>query len=120
MHTWPSPVCLSIGGTNSRVWVRRVLGDLALADESMTRLRETLRTFLETNGSYTDAATRMHIHKNTVHYRVRKAEEVMGRPVTDGRLSIEVALLVCDQLAVTTEPPTLARSGKKPSAPRGR
>jgi DNA-binding PucR family transcriptional regulator len=45
----------------------------------------------------------MHVHKNTVLYRVRKAEELLGRPVTDGRLAIEVALLACDQLAATTK-----------------
>jgi DNA-binding PucR family transcriptional regulator len=103
-----------------QVWVRRILGDLAQADESMTRLRETLQIFLEANGSFTDAATRMHVHKNTVHYRVRKAEEVIGRPVTDGRLSIEVALLACDQLAVTTRPAPPARAGRKSSSGRAR
>jgi DNA-binding PucR family transcriptional regulator len=58
---------------------------------------------LEANGSYVEAAARMHVHKNTVLYRVRKAEELLGRPVTDGRLAIEVALLACDQLAATTK-----------------
>jgi len=69
----------------------------------MARLRETLRVLLEANGSYLEAAARMHVHKNTVLYRVRKAEELLGRPVTDGRLAIEVALLACDQLAATTK-----------------
>jgi DNA-binding PucR family transcriptional regulator len=45
----------------------------------------------------------MHVHKNTVLYRVRKAEEVLGRPITEGRLSTEVALLACHQLAATTK-----------------
>jgi hypothetical protein len=39
------------------------------------------------------------------YHRVRKAEELLGRPVTDGRLAIEVALLAWDQLAVTTQEP---------------
>lgn len=86
-----------------RVWVRRVLGDLARDDEAMARLRETLQVFFEANGSYNDAASRMHVHKNTVLYRVRKAEEVLGRPITEGRLSTEVALLACHQLAATTK-----------------
>ncbi|MDT7644868.1 MAG: hypothetical protein QOC75_1868, partial [Pseudonocardiales bacterium] len=38
------------------------------------------------------------LHKNTVHYRVRKAEEIRGRPLTDGRLDVEVALVACQQL----------------------
>jgi DNA-binding PucR family transcriptional regulator len=86
-----------------RVWVQRTLGQLAGDDQSIARLRETLRVLLEVNGSYREAAARMHVHKNTVLYRVRKAEELLGRPVTDGRLAIEVALLACDQLAATTK-----------------
>lgn len=81
-----------------RTWVARTLGDLARDDDGMARLRETVRIFLETGGSFTDAATRLHLHKNTVHYRVRKAEEIRGRPLTDGRLDVEVALVACQQL----------------------
>lgn len=54
--------------------------------------------FLQASGSYTEAAARLHLHKNTVHYRVRKAEELRGRPLTDGRLDVEIALLACDHL----------------------
>ena len=81
-----------------RTWVARTLGELARDDEGMARLRETVRIFLETGGSFTDAAARVHLHKNTVHYRVRKAEEIRGRPLSDGRLDVEVALVACQQL----------------------
>jgi hypothetical protein len=79
-------------------WVTRTLGDLATDDEATARLRETVRVFLETGGSFTDAASRLHLHKNTVHYRVRKAEEVRGRPFSADRLDVEVALLACLRL----------------------
>jgi Regulator of polyketide synthase expression len=96
-----------------RVWVCRILGDLIRDDEAMARLRETVRIFLDTGGSYTDAAARMHVHKNTVHYRVRKAEEILGRPLGEGRLAIEVALLACDQLGLASagRPAESSRSG---------
>jgi hypothetical protein len=81
-----------------RVWVHRTLGELAREDEAMARLRETVRVFLQCGGSYTDAAARLHLHKNTVHYRVRKAEEALPAPLAGNRLDVEVALLVCDQL----------------------
>ncbi|GAA5160096.1 helix-turn-helix domain-containing protein [Pseudonocardia eucalypti] len=81
-----------------RTWVRRTLGALARDDEATERLRETVRIFLETGGSFTDAAARLHLHKNTVHYRVRKAEEIRGRPLSEGRLDVEVALVACRQL----------------------
>ncbi|MFJ4031286.1 helix-turn-helix domain-containing protein [Streptomyces griseoluteus] len=39
------------------------------------------------------AATRLHLHKHTVHYRIRKAEELLGRPLAEDRLDVEMALL---------------------------
>ncbi|MBA3744460.1 helix-turn-helix domain-containing protein [Sporichthya sp.] len=81
-----------------RNWTERVLGGLAATDDSTARLRATVRCFLEANGSFTEAAARLHLHKNTVSYRIRKAEEVRGRPFGEGRLDVEVALLVCDLL----------------------
>ena len=51
-------------------------------------------------GSYTDAAARMHVHKNTGHYRIRKAEELLGRSVAHNRLETELALTICAQLGL--------------------
>ncbi|TPQ16849.1 helix-turn-helix domain-containing protein [Streptomyces sporangiiformans] len=86
--------------TDVRAWAGRVLGDLMRDDEATVRLRETVQVFLDARGSFTDAAARMHVHKNTVHYRVRKAEEILGHPLTEHRLDIEVALLACAQLGL--------------------
>ncbi|MFJ3338475.1 PucR family transcriptional regulator [Streptomyces sp. NPDC086766] len=79
-------------------WVARVLAGLTSNDAPTQQLRETLRVFLELNGSYTQAASRLHLHKNTVHYRIRKAEEIRGKPLSAGRLEVEVALRVFDLL----------------------
>jgi DNA-binding PucR family transcriptional regulator len=38
------------------------------------------------------------LHKNTVQYRVRKAEEGLGRSVSQNRLHIELALLATQWL----------------------
>jgi len=81
-----------------RAWVRRVLGDLAADDEGTARLRQTVLALLACGGSYTAAAALLHVHKNTVHYRVQRAEELRGRPLSAGRLDVEVALLACEQL----------------------
>jgi DNA-binding PucR family transcriptional regulator len=81
-----------------RIWTLRVLGDLAADDPTTARLRATVRVFLEANSSFTEAATRLHLHKNTVHYRIRKAEEIRGRPFGQDRLDVEVALAVCELL----------------------
>lgn len=81
-------------------WAQRVLDGLMGDDESSARLRDTLLTFLDAQGSYTDAAARMHVHKNTVHYRIRKAEEILGRSVAHNRLETELALTICAQLGL--------------------
>jgi hypothetical protein len=73
-------------------WVGRVLGALVSDDPGARQLRDTVRVFLDCDGSYTQAAARLHLHKNTVHYRIRKAEELRGRPLAGDRLDVEVAL----------------------------
>lgn len=86
-------MCADIGG--ARAWVCETLGPLSNDDDRCARLRETLREFLATGGSYTAAADRLTLHKSTVQYRITKAKQMRGRPLEDGRLDVEVALLAC-------------------------
>ena len=79
-------------------WVAETLGPLAHDDENSARLRETLRVFLQENLSYKATAERLVLHKNTVQYRVRKAEESLQHPVAQDRLLIELALLATQRL----------------------
>ena len=79
-------------------WVQETLGNLAADDEGMSRLRETLSVFLTTSGSYTASAQKLLLHKNTVQYRVRKAEEALGRRLQERRLDVELALQACHWL----------------------
>jgi DNA-binding PucR family transcriptional regulator len=37
----------------------------------------------------------LNLHRNSVRYRVRKAEAERGRPVTEDRMDVELALQVC-------------------------
>jgi DNA-binding PucR family transcriptional regulator len=78
----------------ARRWVAATLNDLAIDDEPHARLRETLLTYL-TTGSYTTTAERMVLHKNTVQYRVGKAEEALGVPIGERRADVELALRAC-------------------------
>lgn len=66
-----------------------VLGPLAVDDENCARLRETVQIFLDTGCSYTATAGAQILHKNTVHYRIRKAEEIMGHPVHERRIDLK-------------------------------
>ncbi|MFG2951571.1 PucR family transcriptional regulator [Streptomyces adustus] len=81
-----------------RSWVRSVLGPLAVDDEHCARLRGTLRVFLDTGCSYTATGSRQILHRNTVQYRIRKAEEAMGYPVQERRTDLDVALLAVEHL----------------------
>ena len=51
-----------------------------------------------TGGSYTATADQLFLHRNTAQYRVQKAEELRGRPLREGRLDVELALLACHWL----------------------
>jgi len=77
----------------TRRLVTKALGALAEDTDGALRLRDTLMVFLEEKGSYTATAERIHLHKNTVKYRVDKAVEERGRPLDDGRLELELALV---------------------------
>jgi len=82
----------------ARRLVRRALGNLAADTDGAARLRETLLVFLTEKGSYIATADRVHLHKNTVKYRVDKAVEERGRPLDDERLELELALTACKWL----------------------
>jgi len=81
----------------TRRWVHDTLGPLASNTAGDAKLRETLRIFLREGSSHTAAAQHLALHRNTVGYRVNKALQRRGRPVTDDQIEVEMALLACDQ-----------------------
>jgi PucR C-terminal helix-turn-helix domain/GGDEF-like domain len=88
-----APVAMMLGSADLlRAWVLSTLAGLATDDEHHARLRETLLTFLQTGGSYKTTAERLTLHKNTVQYRIHKAEESLGRPVGENQHDVELAL----------------------------
>ena len=88
-----APVAMMLGSSELlRAWVIGTLAGLAADDEHHARLRETLLVFLQAGGSYKTTAERLMLHKNTVQYRIRKAQESLGRPVGDDRQDVELAL----------------------------
>jgi DNA-binding PucR family transcriptional regulator len=94
-----APVALMAGSIDLlRAWVIETLDALAEDDDHNARLRRTLSVFLLENGSYKATAERLTLHKNTIQYRVRRAEEALGRPVGEDRLHVELALLASQWL----------------------
>jgi len=79
-------------------FVETELGPLGEDTDAMLRLRATLRVYLEERLSPSRAARRLTIHQNTVVYRVKRAEELIGRAIDERRLELEIALRLRDGL----------------------
>ncbi len=79
----------------ARQWVHEVLGPLSSDTDNDARMRETLRVFLRGGASYKTAADQLHLHSNSIKYRVQRALERRGWPIGDDRLDVEIALLIC-------------------------
>jgi purine catabolism regulator len=78
-----------------RVFGEDVLGGLRLSDRTGV-LMATLRAYLAVNGSPTDAADRLHLHRNTVLYRLQRIEQILQRDLrnADVRLTLHLALKI--------------------------
>jgi len=106
-----APVAMMLGSADLlRAWVLTTLAGLATDDEHHARLRDTLLVFLQTGGSYKTTAERLMLHKNTVQYRIRKAEESLGRPVGENQHDLELALRAAHWLGSSVLKPARERS----------
>lgn len=76
----------------ARRFAARELGPLAAGDDATVRFASTVAIFLEEGSSFVRAGRRLGIHANTVAYRVRRAESLLGRPLTERQLELRVAL----------------------------
>lgn len=76
-----------------REYAQRVLGPV-LAYDADSGLIETLREFLAHGGSWNRTAEVLHVHLNTVRYRIKRIEELLGRDLgsTTDRLDVFLAL----------------------------
>ncbi len=89
----------------ARAFVVSRLGRLAGPGEPAARLRDTVLAFLTVGGSSTRAAKQLYIHQNTVGYRIRRAEDLLGRSVSEDPIELTCALT----LAAVLGPTVLAR-----------
>jgi hypothetical protein len=106
-----APVAMMLGSPDLlQAWVLATLGGLATDDEPHARLRDTLLVFLQSGGSYKATAEQLVLHKNTVQYRIRKAEESLGRPAAGNRQDVELALQASRWLGSAVLQPVRPRS----------
>ncbi|MFB7010806.1 MULTISPECIES: helix-turn-helix domain-containing protein [unclassified Streptomyces] len=78
------------------VYRETVLGPLLHADRaSNATLLATLEVFLAHNCSWARTAEALHLHVNTVHYRIQRIESLTGRDISrlDHKLDLRAALL---------------------------
>ncbi len=99
----PSVTCMSFGSValdallthdldEAKRFVHYEIGPLMDDSDASRRLAATLEIFLHEESSFVRAARRLGIHENTVAYRVRRAEELLGRRATDRQLELRAAL----------------------------
>ncbi|HYH32793.1 MAG TPA: PucR family transcriptional regulator ligand-binding domain-containing protein [Pseudonocardia sp.] len=76
-----------------RAFATRVL-EPVLAYDARTGagLRETLAAFLDCSGSWSRTAQRLHLHVNTVRYRIGRVEELTGRDLGEFADRVDVYL----------------------------
>jgi purine catabolism regulator len=86
----------------ARVLVSRILAPLIRHDaQHGTDYVATLRVFLQADRSWRDAAAELHVHRQTLGYRLRKIEQLTGRGIsrTDDIAQWWLALRARDLLA---------------------
>lgn len=96
----------------ARALVSRVLGPLVDYDaQHGTELAASLRTFLRSRRSWSQTAAALHLHRQTVVYRMRRVGELTGRDLTETGDLAELWLAVTAQEMLTDAAGGAASSG---------
>src|SRR6266536_883597 len=91
----PIAVLLASAPEAATVVARTILGAvLALPAAECDILLATLRTWFAAQGATSNAAAKLHVHRNTVRYRLRRLEELTGRSLAQptGLAELHLAL----------------------------
>lgn len=89
--------------TESAASLESLSGELVTEVRQSPEVRETLAAVLEANGNLTAAARNLHLHANTVSYRLQRLEEVTGFDVRAPGAVLQAHLALA--LADRTGPP---------------
>lgn len=85
-------LCVTVGNDDlMRAMVDRELGALTGDDKNLGPIRDTVLTFLA-NRNVEETAAALFVHKNTVRYRLGKAEELLGHPLALRATEVDLAL----------------------------
>lgn len=95
---------LAVGGEElAREFVEAEMGELAQPDARTTAVRDTVSEYFASRGAAA-AAERLNVSERTVTYRLRHAEQMLGRPLTKRRAELETALRLHRLLFVAAKP----------------
>ncbi|MFI1235089.1 PucR family transcriptional regulator [Nocardia salmonicida] len=79
-----------------REFAERILGPILELPEPNERrtLLDTLAMWFDCNGSSTQVASRLHYHRNTIHHRLRRIQELTGRSCADPAQASELFMAI--------------------------
>lgn len=82
-------------------FVERTLAPLLDKTRTADDLLKTLDVFFDCNGNLSEAARRLHLHRNSLIYRLNNASAALGRSLDDAdlRLALQIAIKGRDVLA---------------------
>lgn len=85
---------LALLGCNEEVddFVRRTLGALGDPLDHQARLRHTVARYLALGGSVDRTAGELHVHRNTIRYRLQQAARLLGRDLAPTSSDVALAL----------------------------
>ena len=79
-----SELLKSVSNEQVQGFCLHILKELAYStDEMMLELRRTLQVYLECRCSITATARRMFLHRNTIKYRIKRCEDILGNDLSD-------------------------------------
>ena len=71
---------------------------------SRTRLAETLRAWLDHQGEVARVAAELHVHPQTVRYRLARLRELFGEQLDDPAARFELALALRSPVSARSQP----------------
>ncbi|MFJ9377275.1 PucR family transcriptional regulator [Streptomyces sp. NPDC101455] len=108
---------LTADAEHARWYMDETLGPLGAADDWSGQLRDTLRCYLASGRSLKTTAAQLGVARNTVAYRVKRAEELLGSSDVVDQLEVRLALEI-RRFADVLEARPLAEPDGSPGALR--
>lgn len=87
-------ILLTADPVHAREFCERRLGALGERTEAASKLRATLRVYLDNDCNKARVAEVLGVHQKTVAYRLTAAEEALGYPISGAAIDLAAALLI--------------------------